>query len=91
MSTPKNAILFTPHNKEEDYHRWVLIPGFKGQPVEVTRDSLGRSTKHAWRKWLVLICNNSSCPARMAVRSEHIEDIAEALMPVPRGESHDRD
>jgi hypothetical protein len=80
----RGVILETEHNLETDYHMWVLIPGWKGQPIEVRRDWLGRPNGQPWRTWLVVMCNNSECPARALIRvSSHIEEIVENALPVP--------
>jgi hypothetical protein len=80
---PVIAKMEVDHNPDVDYHLWVLLPGWKGAPVTVTRDSLARKTKHAWRAWLVLICNNSECPGRCIVNAGVIEAMAETAVPVP--------
>ncbi|WP_156748615.1 hypothetical protein [Mycobacterium sp. 1465703.0] len=48
----------------------------RGMDDVVYRDSRGRRHRHAWRLWLVLICNDISCPAVVLVRADAIEKFA---------------
>lgn len=77
------AVLAAPHSNKP-FHDWVFLPGWRGVPVTVKRDSLGRQHKFAWRDWAVLICNNTECSARAFVSVDVLTDAAELALPVPR-------
>lgn len=81
----KQGVLLLVDHIEDDFHQWVFLPGYKDAPVTVKRDWLGRgvSTRAIGDDWVLLICNNSDCPARAAYRSRLMEETVERLLPVP--------
>lgn len=70
---------------ERDWHDWVIVPGYEGAPVTVSRDWLGRGLRSSQigYAWLIVRCNNSACDAAAAVRLESIELDVQRLIPVP--------
>lgn len=73
----QGALLLVDHIADpDDFHQWVFLPGYKDAPVTVRRDWLGRgiSERVMGEPWVLLICNNSDCPARAAFRARVMED-----------------
>jgi len=69
---------------EWDYHMWVWIPGYRGDPVYMRRDWLGRATTSPDHEWVVMMCNNGECPARALVRAQsHLATPLQMWLPVP--------
>lgn len=77
------AVIYRDHDPDADYHDWVFLPGYKGEPVTLKRDSRGRAHKHAWRDWVLLICNNTECPGQCLVNTSVIEKTAVEALPLP--------
>lgn len=57
------------------WYRWNS-PWWMPSKRSVTADALGRSglKRHGWRRWLILECNSTSCPARAIVLEDDILD-----------------
>lgn len=74
--------IIEPHTPDADYHRWVFLPDYQGEPVTVRRTISGRGHRHAWRDWVVLICNNTECAGRAIVPDTLLTDVANTQDPV---------
>lgn len=70
---------------EHDYHMWVILPGWRGRPVTVRRDWLGRGVTDSsiGQDWLIVTCNNGSCNAAAAVRLSTVALTVSRLLPEP--------
>lgn len=51
---------------DNTYHEWVDV----GRVVYL--DALGRKHKNAWRRWLRIVCNNTSCPGEVLFNSDAV-------------------
>jgi hypothetical protein len=77
------VVLLTDHVPSH-YHQWVFVPGHQNAPVTIRRDALGRGVNRSiGEPWILMICNNSDCPARAAIRARFIEEQVEIELPVP--------
>lgn len=83
-SVRDQGVLLLVDHVPQDYHQWVFLPGWHDAPIAIKRNARGASTTRGFTEdWIVLICNNTDCPARAAVRARNLEELAEAAIPVP--------
>lgn len=82
---PVTVRLDVPHTEGTSYHAWAYIHDYRGTKTVVQRDSLGRMHRHAFRDWLVLICNNQECAGRAIVALDAITGAAELALPTSHG------
>lgn len=61
-------------NTDLDYHETL----FMGETVML--DRLGRANNNGTRTWLVAICNNSDCAARVLVRDDILTSYIEEVL-----------
>lgn len=64
----------TPH-REGCNNQLVYLPDWsgyarRGLAAVEHRDSIGRRHRHAWHRWLPLVCNTIDCPAVVLVRDD---------------------
>ena len=86
------VVVEVPHADDDTIirHEWVLL----GEPIPdsridvaapasgvVSRDTLGRRNRHAWRRWLRVRCNSFQCPATAIVREDWLLKHIEAETP----------
>lgn len=71
---PETTVLEVGHRddcfamkSERDGFPWCYVPGFRGEPATVHRDRRGRKAKYENHSFLVLLCLDPTCPARLLV------------------------
>lgn len=80
MDTDVTFRITVPHDKGVGFHMWMFPCGYKGVGPTERRDRRGyRQGKRSgyYPPWLVLMCNNTDCPAQAVVPVRFVIDHAD--------------
>jgi hypothetical protein len=82
MNGDKRIRVIRRHSDANTHRHHLFFPGaWRGNPPIEHLDAIGRRNNGGWWRWLPLICAmDQDCPARVLVRADLIEEMADAAI-----------